>query len=116
MMDDTPGVSAGDVEAKLASGKPDVMFIDYLGPVSYTHLDVYKRQGVCIAHPPVVTGDAFIVAAVIHAGLVVVRAFALTHQDAHSLRHIHRYAVKAAVRGKRQRVHRCLLYTSGPSS
>ena len=31
VMDDTPGVSAGDVEAKLASGKPDVMFIDYLG-------------------------------------------------------------------------------------
>ena len=64
--------------------------------------------GVCIAHPPVVTGDAFIVAAGIHAGLVVVRAFALTHQNAHSLRHIHRYAVKAAVRGKRQRVHRVL--------
>lgn len=31
VMDDTPGVSAGDVEAKLDSGKPDVMFIDYLG-------------------------------------------------------------------------------------
>ena len=22
-------------------------------PVSYTHLDVYKRQDVCVAHPPV---------------------------------------------------------------
>ena len=54
------------------------------------------------------SANAFIVAAGIHAGLVVVRAFALTHQNAHSLRHIHRYAVKAAVRGTRQRVHRVL--------
>lgn len=31
VMDDTPGISAEDVEAKLASSKPDAMFIDYLG-------------------------------------------------------------------------------------
>ena len=55
--------------------------------------------GIRIAHPPVVAGDAFIVAAGIHAGLVVVRALTLAHKDAHSLRHIHRHAVKAAVRG-----------------
>ena len=31
VMDDTPGISAEDVEARLASSKPDAMFIDYLG-------------------------------------------------------------------------------------
>ena len=31
--------------AKIADQQPQIIFVDIMMPVSYTHLDVYKRQG-----------------------------------------------------------------------
>ena len=34
----------GLLSSDVASRPMEKLFIDYVGPVSYTHLDVYKRQ------------------------------------------------------------------------
>ena len=49
-IDDTPSSNMMEIRAKarrLKSREPNLglVIIDYLQPVSYTHLDVYKRQG-----------------------------------------------------------------------
>ena len=49
--------SGAEAIAKAKADKPDLIFMDIVMPVSYTHLDVYKRQatppaGPCIPRPP----------------------------------------------------------------
>ena len=44
VVDDCQQLTLDDLERKIIRWKPDVVFIDHVGPVSYTHLDVYKRQ------------------------------------------------------------------------